>query len=76
MPRVPHLASPSTAASENVMEVFGFVGSSTSKTRFPANSRRAAGTPVFSVTAFAISSFARSAAWTAAFPIISVTRLL
>ncbi len=75
MPSVPHFASPTTAASPNDIEVLAFVGSCTSKTRPPANSMRFAGTPVFAATADAISSRARSAAWIAALPIISVTRL-
>ena len=75
MPNVPHLASPSTAAAAKVIEVFGLVGSPTSNTRFSANSRQVSATPVFSATAFAIRSRARSAAWIAAWPIINVTRL-
>src|SRR5262245_19967392 len=45
VPRVPHFASPSTAASANVIEVFSLVGSDASKTRLPAKTSRLCGTP-------------------------------
>jgi hypothetical protein len=69
---VPNFCSAATTASANVTPTSGF---STSKTRRSANERLSVGTPSFSATADASSSRARSAAWMAALPVISVTRL-
>ena len=72
VPTVPNIASAAQTASLNVMPR---AGSSASKTRRSAKTRRVFGTPSFLLTASASRSRARSAAWIAALPIISVTRL-
>jgi hypothetical protein len=72
VPTVPNASSASTTASAKLRPD---AGSSASKTRPSANTRREAGTPSLRDTAWASISLARWAASMAAFPIISVTRL-
>src|SRR5204863_1410722 len=72
VPRVPKRASAMQTASWNVTPLLGFA---LSKTRRSANTSRSAEVPRRAATAAASISRARSAAWIAALPIISVTRL-
>ena len=72
MPTVPTAASAAQTASRNDIPI---MGSSASKTRRLAKTSRDFGIANFRATASPRISRARSAAWIAAFPIMSVTRL-
>src|SRR2546427_405007 len=71
-PRVPAAASASCTASAKLIPRSGLAASNT---RPPANVIRSTGASSFGAVCRAMRSRARSAAWMAAFPVMSVTRL-
>ena len=71
MPSVPKRASARTTASAKLMP---FSGSATSKTRPSAKPTRSGGISSFFAAVATSISFARSAAWIAALPVMNVTR--